>query len=634
MTPTTTKAKGVGTPEVGTLPPWFLEYQTAYSSGAAHMILLHGDVYGTHTSGPKNVTWLQETFIRSNTRDILLTYDLENGITFFDETVNPTITLMREKAKFLLDGVTPQPTAQQAAMASMRGGSAPAAPRDPFAQVANPMEALRLIEQLLLAGDLLDNKEENKNKKAKGRIVVCLNRAELIVPAVAKNIMTDDQRVTLALLLRWASSTRLAKAWCPIFLLSTRLDELHADLRASNAGTKAINIPPPTTEDRLNYITRYLAKRAESGEPIELVGLTPEDLANMTAGLSNNHLEEIFLYGITLGGVTREMAIARKNEMIATQFSEIAESLEPLKGGFKENLGGMRYLTEWAERDLIGPLRNRSKKALKGVLLVGPPGTGKTFFVSALAAEVGFNVIRLDLSKITSKWVGESESNMRALLDLLRAMTPVICVLDEADRGVLGNETSGNSVVGPGLLGQLLQFLSDPTLYGEVLFVMISNNPRNLDAALRRSGRMDAIIPVLLPDTEARADILRVQARLEAVEISDEAIVEASGIQTENYNAADLRAIILEAERSAIDQGHARIEVEDMQEALYNLTPDTPSTARYYTEMALEACNNKRLLPPKYRKLKEDPEALSGSVTQEGKRLAALKDEREGRPAW
>src|SRR6185503_8602470 len=133
----------------------------------------------------------------------------------------------------------------------------------------------------------------------------------------------------------------------------------------------------------------------------------------------------LLLLGAIAGGVTRSLAKSRKREIIAAEYSEVAEMIDPLPGGFT-TLGGMERLVRWARADLIEPLAQGRRDVPKGVLLVGPPGTGKTWFVSALAAEIGFNCVALRAENILGGVVGESERKLKRFLAFARALAPVL----------------------------------------------------------------------------------------------------------------------------------------------------------------------------------------------------------------
>ena len=600
-------------------PAWFDEYVTTFVAGAAHGFVLTGDIYGFTTSGVSQRSYLEAALAEK--RDIVVRYDRARGFSFALES-------MREKAAKLVEVKGKQLSKDQTAMvdeiSSFFGGQGLETnvnAGDPFAGQSPPADALRLLETLLRA------------PKAKGKVAVILDFAELICPNMEeKGVMSSTDRDILGILMGWGQDDSLGKCNNPLFLLVAKLSELHSDLRSSGSGYKVIDVPLPTREERLAYIILYLEKREERKKPIPLVDLSREELANLTAGLNLRHLEDILLLAYRIGGVTRQLVKARKDAIITSEFSEVAEMIEPLPDGFRA-LGGMDHLTSWAKSELIGPLSHGNEDVPKGVLLVGPPGTGKTFFVRALASEVGFNAVMLRTENILSKYVGESEAKLKRFFAFARALTPVLVFFDELDQSDMASRgnTSGNPVAS-NLFNQMLQFAADETLRGKMVMFFASNRPDLIDAALLRFGRMDAIIPVLLPDEEARRGIVQVQARSQSMAVTGEA-TNLIAARAEDYSAADIAAVVAKSKKLARRAGHSQIEEGDAEAALRYIRPATPQIARRYTLLAIQACNDAELLPPQYAPLLADRQALKAQIRETEEENGPSSPQREDR-SW
>ena len=308
---------------------------------------------------------------------------------------------------------------------------------------------------------------------------------------------------------------------------------------------------------------------------------------------------------------------SRKDAIITSEYSEIAEMIEPLEQGFAA-LGGMEHLVNWARTELIAPLvkGNADTDVPKGVLLVGPPGTGKTYFVRALAKEVGFNAVMLRSENILSKWLGESEAKLKKFFEFARALTPVLVFFDELDQSDMSQRgnASGNPVAS-NLFNQMLQFMSDETLRGRMIAFFASNRPDLIDSALLRFGRMDAIIPVLLPDENARVGIARVQAKSQDIDIAESAATLLAA-QSVDYSAADIAAVVGKAKKLARRADRNQIEDEDVQMALTYIRPSTPQIARKYTLLAIDACNDAELLPAQYATELRDRSQLKAKIRE------------------
>jgi len=575
------------------MPDWFRQFSASFRAGEAHAFLIHGDVNGYAHEALTHRGLLLASL--ASTRSIVACYALGRGITF-------PLPSMRDAALRLLGmdrsaAVTPL----AAALASITDGAGAAAD-DPFAQARRPMAALELLERLLLA------------EGARGTVAVILEGADLICPhlGVGKGAMGSEDRTVLATLRRWALDGALVATDNPIILVARDLADVHADLREATSGYKAIAIPLPPREQREAFVAWYLATRAQEGLAIPLVGgLTVAEIATLTAGLSLRHIEDILLLGAQ-DGVSRDLLKARKDAIIAGDYTEVAAMIEPIPDAA---FGGQERLRRWAQDEVIDPLRQgRVHDAPKGVLLVGPPGSGKTFFVRWLAGAVGFNAVALRAENILGGIVGESERKLQLFLSFARSLAPCLVFMDELDQSDLSRRGTGSgNPVASNLFNQMLQFMSDETLRGRVIMIFATNRPDLIDPAMLRFGRMDAIIPVLLPDEAERAAIIRAQARAQGADVTDAAVTTLAAA-TATYSAADLGAIVRKARTLARRAGAAGITPELAAQALRLIRPSSPGTAEYYTLLAVNACNDAELLPPEYAGLLADRTALQERI--------------------
>lgn len=605
-------------------PAWFEEYRETYIAGAAHGFILSGDIYGFTPSGASQRGYLEAALAEK--REIVVRYDRARGFSFVLESMRPKAAKLLASSQ-QRDPLTNDNRAMLDELSSFFGNQGAEADfgdgDDPFGGQPQPVEALRRLESLL------------RSPKAKGKVAVLLDFAELLCPNVGdKSMMAPADRDILGILMGWGQDTALGKCNNPVFVLVAKLPELHGDLRSSISGYKAIDVPLPVREDREAYITYYLDKREKRKKPIPLLDLSVPELANLTAGLNLRHLEDILLLAYRSGGVSRDLVKARKDAIITSEYSEIAEMIEPLEQGFAA-LGGMEHLTNWARTELIANLVKGNADVPKGVLLVGPPGTGKTYFVRALAKEVGFNAVMLRSENILSKWLGESEAKLKKFFEFARALTPVLVFFDELDQSDMSQRgnASGNPVAS-NLFNQMLQFMSDETLRGRMIAFFASNRPDLIDSALLRFGRMDAIIPVLLPDEAARVGIARVQARSQGIAIAESAATLLAS-QSVDYSAADIAAVIGKAKKLARRADRSQIEDEDIQLALGYIRPSTPQIARKYTLLAIDACNDAELLPPQYAAELRDRSQLKAKIREAtndlGMRTPDGREDREDR---
>jgi len=563
------------------MPAWFEEFRAVYGAGEAHAFILHLNVADYAVPGVPLRTYLTKTLA---SRDVIAIYNRAEGITF------PLPTMQQKAMEILgLDQAAQDPAL--AALASLSGTQPQGAelPR-------SPSGALPLLERLL---------------KSDERTAVIIEYADSLTPAADLAAMSPDDRTALVTLQRWGRDPQMMSTGNMVILVTANLADIHPALRAASSRYKAIEVPLPDRQARQDYIAWYLARKPGASA----MAMTPEELANATAGLSLIHLEDIFLRAELEGTLTRDLVRAQKAAIIEAEYAGLLEMIEPTFGF--EAVGGMEPLKEWARAEVIRPVRQGdSRNVPKGVLLVGPPGTGKTHFVKALAREIGFNAVALNLENILGGIVGTSERNLARALSVVRSLSPVLLFIDELDQSDVSSRgnTSG-SPVAKNLFNQMLRFLGDESNRGRTIFFGASNRADLLDPALVRFGRVDAIIPVLLPDEGERRAITLAQARTQEVAISPE----AAGLiarETEKYSAADIAAVVTKARKLAQRAGRQEITADEARPALASIRPATLKNADFFTLLAVDAVNDTDLLPPQYAKMLENRQALSERIKE------------------
>jgi SpoVK/Ycf46/Vps4 family AAA+-type ATPase len=245
------------------------------------------------------------------------------------------------------------------------------------------------------------------------------------------------------------------------------------------------------------------------------------------------------------------------------------------------DVGGLTDVKRRLKAAFLAPLRNPELrklygKSLKGgLMLYGPPGCGKTFLAKAVAGELGARFISVSLADVLDMWIGQSERNLRDLFELARRSAPCVLFLDEVDaigqkRVHLRNNAMRSTV------NQLLSELDGVAGNNEGVFVLAATNaPWDVDAALRRPGRLDRTLLVLPPDQPAREAILRYHLKDRPVSGVDLAAIAR---RTDGMTGADLAHICeTAAERALLDSatsGTVRmISPADLDAALAEVRP-------------------------------------------------------------
>ena len=199
----------------------------------------------------------------------------------------------------------------------------------------------------------------------------------------------------------------------------------------------------------------------------------------------------------------------------------------------------------------------------KGILLVGPPGCGKTLLAKAVAHQTDATFIRMVGSELAQKYIGEGGRMVRELFSLAKEKSPSIIFLDEIDAiGAkrLDGSTSGDREVQRTLM-QLLAELDGFDSLENVKIIAATNRPDILDDALLRPGRFDRIVTIPLPDAAGRKDILALHtSKMSTSRVNLKAIVD----KTEGYSGAELKATCVEAGMVAIRDKRNKITQADL----------------------------------------------------------------------
>ena len=205
----------------------------------------------------------------------------------------------------------------------------------------------------------------------------------------------------------------------------------------------------------------------------------------------------------------------------------------------------------------------------KGVLLVGPPGTGKTMLAKAVAGEANVPFFSISGSEFVEMFVGMGASKVRDLFKQAKEKAPCIVFIDEID--AIGQKRNTGGGMGGNdereqTLNQLLTEMDGFEGNSGVMILAATNRPESLDPALTRPGRFDRRVPVELPDLDGREKILKVHAK--KVKIADDVDFRTVARMASGASGAELANIINEAALRAVRQGRKFATQADMEESI------------------------------------------------------------------
>ena len=231
-----------------------------------------------------------------------------------------------------------------------------------------------------------------------------------------------------------------------------------------------------------------------------------------------------------------------------------------------DDFGGLQEIVDRARELIEVPLQNRDAlsaigaRPIKGVLLTGAPGTGKTMLAQIIAHQSGAKFYKISGPEIFSKWYGQSEEMLRKLFDKAAENDKAIIFFDEID-SVAAQRGDDSHEASKRVVAQLLTLMDGFASNANVIVIAATNRPQDLDVALRRPGRFDWVIHFPYPDQDDREDILVKTARplLTRGRLPHRDIA----IRSQGWSAAELAAIWSEAALLVVQDDRSEISEED-----------------------------------------------------------------------
>lgn len=603
------------------MPEWLeKDFLLPLQSGLAHFFIFHGDTDGLVLNPnceeePDNAYISFRKFLRIvfDERQIVLFYDVSSGMRFLtpemEKEFKKICGLEAESA-----GSGDPIAAAKADLAAKRG-----LPQD-------PNSCLPLMEKVLY--------------KAKNSAVV-FKSAHFIAPNPGVNaLLPANERVVIQTLRNWSQGEKMRAGNNLVLLLTDEITKISTELRGNSSAALQVFIPKPAKDERADFISnstsktrqkrkledaiKKLEKQTEKAKPskkneinreirdkeseIENLGQVislPSDFevsvfAHATQGMSFRQISEIFLQALKTGEPLELGFVKnRKKAILNNEYGELMEIVEAQRGF--EDIGGLSYVKTYLQTVLEAIKRGEYRLVPMGIYFMGPPGTGKTALVEALAKEAEFNFIKT--KNIRSMWVGESEARMQKFIYALRSLTPVVVMNDEADLADAQRDApKGDSGVSERLMKMWMEFLSDPRIRGQVVVISCTNRPDRIDPALKRSGRGDQRILIPMPSLEELSDIFKVMFKRHDIPTNIRDFLPFAQ-KTNGLSGADVEVIVLTAFKFSSGK---IVDDSSLNQAIADLIPSASQAAIDYMTMAgLLECSSRILLPPNIKKIVE-----------------------------
>ncbi|BDE12130.1 MULTISPECIES: AAA family ATPase [Mycobacterium] len=384
---------------------------------------------------------------------------------------------------------------------------------------------------------------------AQGGAVLLITDVDALLPEIAEPVA--------ALIL---TELRKAVASDGVALIATtaRPDQIDARLRSPELCDRELTLPLPDAATR-KALLEALLRNVPTGD------LDLDEIASRTPGFVVADLAAL-MREAALRAASRASADGRAPTLNQEDLLGALTVIRPLsRSGSEEisvgsvtlaDVGDMAEAKQALTESVLWPLQHPDTFARlgvdppRGVLLYGPPGCGKTFVVRALASTGQLSVHAVKGSELMDKWVGSSEKAVRELFRRARDSAPSLVFLDEVDALAPRRGQSFDSGVTDRVVAALLTELDGIDPLRDVVVLGATNRPDLIDPALLRPGRLERLVFVEPPDTQARREILRTAGK--SIPLSDDVDLDQVAAGLDGYSAADCVALLREAALTAM----------------------------------------------------------------------------------
>lgn len=335
-----------------------------------------------------------------------------------------------------------------------------------------------------------------------------------------------------------------------------------------------IEWPMPDREEIGAILDATMAPYANS-DKVEKLNGNREAAIDAAVGLSGEEAAACYAKSIVQRLKIDAATVAQEKKRVITR-ERVLEWFDPLPGGL-DAVGGLENLKNWlvARKEAYSPeARAYGLPAPRGAFIAGISGCGKSLTAKAIATAWGVPLLRVDLGALKSKFVGESEANLRKAFRVIEAIGRCVVWFDEIEKALAGaTQGAADGGVSGDALGALLTWMQERK--GESFLIATANDITGLPPEFLRKGRWDELWFVDLPNRDERAEIvgaaLRANGRLSTVlneeEYSD--VVDA----TENFTGSEIAALVPDALYLSFADGAREVKGSDLLKAAKPIVP-------------------------------------------------------------
>lgn len=291
-----------------------------------------------------------------------------------------------------------------------------------------------------------------------------------------------------------------------------------------------------------------------------------------SSGLTTSEAEDAFALSAVKCGQVQPLVVTQEkaNTIKKNGILELFETDATLA-----DIGGLEILKDW----LIKRAGVFSKEAHdyglpipKGILVTGIPGVGKSLTAKAAASILGVPLLKLDVGKVFGSLVGQSEANMRTVIETAEAIAPCVVWVDEIEKGLSGSQSSGSTDGGTSsrVFGTFLQWMQDKT--APVFVFATANDITRLPPEFLRKGRFDELFFADLPDVEDRTAIFRLHLNKRGRK-ADKFNIQMLAERSEGFTGAEIESVICDGLIASFFDKKRKLNDDDILESITNTVP-------------------------------------------------------------